>query len=230
MGEVQSQTVPHAVPWMPEETRVNALEKVIDGFRRFRDDAMQTRPEFFEKLARQQTPKVMVIGCCDSRVDPAIITSADPGDLFILRNVANLVPPFEPDGARHGTSAALEFAVDGLKVEHIVVMGHAGCGGIRALLQRDPTQPSTDFIDVWMSQIDGVREQVLHDHAHVDAHEHQHICELESIKVSLKNLATFPWIAERLEQGTLQLHGWDYDIGRAQLMAYDAASDDFKPM
>ncbi|GGB59881.1 carbonic anhydrase [Tistrella bauzanensis] len=209
---------------------MDALNKVIEGFRRFRDDGMRNNPTLFASLAREQTPKVMMIACCDSRVDPALITSADPGDLFILRNVANLVPPFEPDGARHGTSAALEFAVNGLGVQHVVVLGHASCGGIRALVQRDPEQPNNDFIDVWMSQIADVRARILHDHADVDAHEHQHLCELESIKVSLANLATFPWIADRLTAGTIRLHGWYYDIANARILAYDREADAFLPL
>jgi carbonic anhydrase len=185
------------------------MERLIEGYRRFRETAWRQHEDRFATLAeRGQSPRALVIACSDSRVDPQMIFSAAPGELFVVRNVANLVPPYEPDAAYHGTSAAIEFAVRALEVPDIVVMGHAGCGGVAALLREAETGPVGDFIGPWMSMARPARERVLAaggDSLHT-------ACEHETVKLSLANLLTFPWIKERVDAGRLRMHGAYFDI------------------
>jgi len=208
----------------------NTIGKLIEGFLSFRDTYYVQNRELFEALGRRgQAPKVMLIGCADSRVDPLLITRAEPGDLFIVRNVANLVPPYAPDGHYHGTSAALEFAVRALEVAHIIVLGHAQCGGVRALLDRSPVAGSGgDFVAAWMSIAERARERTLS--LAVSDEERRRNCELETVKVSLDNLLTFPWIGERVEARRLTLHGWYFDIADGHLMRLDPATREFAPV
>lgn len=170
----------------------------------------------------------MIIGCSDARVDPAFTFDTEPGDVFMVRNVANIVPPYMPDGDYHGTSAALEFAVRFLEVPHIVVLGHAQCGGIAALLRQGGSGVATDFIEPWMSIVSTARETALaiaHECGHApDAPETHRLCEQEGIRASLANLLTFPWIAQRVEAGQLQIHGWYFDIPSGTLSVLGADS------
>ena len=184
------------------------MDELIDGYRRFRATAWPERRRLFEQLAeRGQRPQLMVIACADSRIDPAMIFDAEPGDIFVVRNVANLVPPYAPNGACHGTSAALEFGVLGLGVSHLVVLGHGQCGGIRALLEGTPA-PLGDFFVPWISTAARAREQVL---ACTPA-DPQLAGEHAAVAVSLENILTFPWIAERVADGRLRLHGAHFDV------------------
>jgi carbonic anhydrase len=181
---------------------------LIEGYRRFRRQQWPERRATFERLAvGGQSPRTMVIACSDSRVDPTMIFSAEPGELFILRNVANLVPPYQPDLAFHATSAALEFAVRVLEVSDLIVMGHAMCGGIRVLLHGAP-DPAGDFLVPWMRIAEPAKRRVLQ-RASADP---QSDCEQESVKLSLENLLTFPWLAERVSAQQLKLTGTIFDI------------------
>ena len=177
-------------------------------------------PEHFQNLAASQSPRVMVIACCDSRVDPALLMGAGPGDIFIVRNIANLVPPFERQGKHHGTSAALEYAVNSLKVEHIVVMGHQNCGGIRALMSRQDTACRNDFIDQWMEIASQACERTRLDAGHLPFAAQCAHCERESVNVSLANMLTFPWIKDAVAKRKLQLHGWYYDMEGATMSTW----------
>ena len=181
---------------------------LIDGYQRFRDDHWARERSRWEQLSKGQSPKVMVIACSDSRVDPTQIFDSSPGEMFVVRNIANLVPPFELDGQRHGVSAALEFAVTQLEVSEIVVMGHGSCGGVHAALTgafvgKKPGEGG--FIAHWVDMLDEARERIVAEHgtgpAAVKA------LELETVRVSLRNLRTFPCIPEREAAGTLTLHG-----------------------
>jgi carbonic anhydrase len=204
----------------------SSINRLIEGFRGFRKNYYAENRELFDSLAREgQSPKVMIIGCADSRVDPLLIVGAQPGEVFVVRNVANLVPPYAPDDRLHGTSAALEFAVLGLGVEHVVVLGHAQCGGVQALLAGpEASQGKYDFITPWMSIAARAREKAMS----IAASGHrQRACEQASVEVSLGNLATFPWIRSRVEAGKLGLHGWYFDLERGALMRYDAAEKTF---
>ena len=152
-----------------------------------------------------------------------------PGDLFVIRNVANLVPPAENQGHYHGTSAALEFGVRNLAVQHIIVLGHAQCGGIHALLEGSVDKQES-FIAGWMDIADAAREQVEREHANASSKVRHRACEQQAILVSLENLMTFSWIRERVEQGKLALHGWYFDIEQGELLGYDAAAGKFETL
>jgi carbonic anhydrase len=199
---------------------------LIDGYHRFRDDGWANQRKRWAELSQGQSPKVMVIACSDSRVDPATVFDTNPGEMFVARNVANLVPPFETDGGRHGVSAALEFAVTQLEVPEIVVLGHGGCGGIAAALTKrfDGCAPGEGgFIAHWIDLLDDARDHVLAHHG-PDATD---VLEREGIKVSLANLRTFPCIREREAAGTLTLHGALFAIDDGVLHVLDEASGVF---
>ncbi|HTZ71011.1 MAG TPA: carbonic anhydrase [Acetobacteraceae bacterium] len=190
-----------------------SLEALLAGYRRFRAGTWPERRALCEELAAEgQRPLAAVIACADSRLDPAAIFDAAPGALFVVRNVANLVPPYQPDAAYHGTSAALEFAVKGLEVTTVIVMGHAQCGGVRALMDGDAGQLG-DFVLPWMQIAARARTRAC------DAPEPDLLtaCEHETVKVSLENLRTFPWIAERVASGGLGLLGAYYGIATGVL-------------
>lgn len=199
------------------------MDKLIAGYRRFRAGTYQANQKLYEDLAtRGQKPETMIIGCSDARVDPAINFDTGPGDVFMVRNVAAVVPPYNPDGDRHGTSAALEFAVRSLEVPNIAILGHAKCGGIRALVEGEPGEPhKTDFIESWMSVAAPARkvayaraesENKAGDTAHVCR-----LCEMANVRIGIANLRTFPWIAEREAQGRIELHGLYFDITKGDL-------------
>ncbi len=209
---------------------MKTIDDLIAGYRRFRQGYYQTNRERLTALAGGQSPLAAVVGCCDSRVDPAVITDSAPGDLFVIRNVANLVPPCEGQGTWHGTSAALEFAVRGLGIPHIVVLGHARCGGIRALMEAETTADIYQYIGDWMRIAAPARERALDLGAGLSLDEQSHLCELEAIRVSLANLETFPWIRERLTAGTLTLHGWYYDLASGTLLVLDRHNNRFEPV
>ena len=198
---------------MPEFTAL------VEGYHRFRSDAYVRQKARFDALASEgQSPPVMIISCCDSRVDPATVFDTVPGQVFALRNVANLVPPYETGGGLHGVSAAIEFGVLGLAVSHIVVLGHAQCGGITAALKGgDFGQSGQSFIDGWVDIVRAARDDVLA-RSPADA---QRELELAAIKVSMSNLRTFPFIAEQEQAGTLRLHGAYFGIADGVLHVLD---------
>ncbi|MGE5538021.1 MAG: carbonic anhydrase [Gemmatimonas sp.] len=186
-----------------------AIDKLTAGFRVFRAKYFDQRPEIYEDLVKVgQSPGVMVIACSDSRVDPAILLNAEPGELFVVRNVANLVPPYQPDGHYHGTSAALEFAVRDLGVRDVVVLGHSRCGGMEALRRSLTGNPvAREFIGPWVSIV----EPHTCSHEAADAELSRRL-EEAAIRTSLTNLRTFPWVAEAERTGKLALHGWWFDL------------------
>ena len=207
------------------------VEKLLDGYRRFRTGAFQdSKPLIQELVAQGQRPQVAVIACSDSRVEPATLFQTDPGDLFMIRNVANLVPPLEEDGKFHGTSAALEFAVLGLNVKHVIVLGHAHCGGVKAMMNADTDDGKFTFVTHWVSMLAAAHRRVLATMAGADEATRTRVCEQNAVLVSLENLTTFPWVRERVESGELQLHGWYIDIAEAKLSVYDGAQGKFEPV
>lgn len=206
------------------------IQRFIAGFRTFQESYFGGQAAHFEPLKEGQAPKTMIIGCSDSRVDPALLTNCAPGDIFMVRNVANLVPPCEEDGGRHGVSAALEFAVCHLGVEHIIVLGHARCGGIKALMAGTCGCKGGGFITNWMQIAVPARERVLAELADKDADLQQRAAEQASILLSLENLHTFPFIHERIESGKLSLHGWYFDLAEGQLLEYHQESGAFAPI
>ena len=208
------------------------LSKLIEGYRRFRETDWQAERERWSELAEGQSPKVMILACADSRVDPAHIFDARPGEIFVARNIAALAPPYETSSGFHGVSAALEFAVTQLEVGEILVMGHGLCGGCAAALtgQFDDTEPGEGhFIADWVRMLAGARDGVRARHAELDRAAFRDM-EREAVKVSLANLRTFPWIAERERAGSLRLHGAHFSISEGLLYVLDEAKDEFRPV
>jgi carbonic anhydrase len=200
-------------------------EPLLQGYRSFMDNRYSR--ERFRELAAGQSPIALVIACCDSRSAPEVIFDSGPGELFVLRNVANLVPPFQPDSGQHGTSAAIEFAVQQLKIANIVVMGHGRCGGIRAALATDSVPLAQgDFIGKWMGMITEVSEQVA-GYTFLTQTERETALERLSVRNSIKNLRTFPYIQSREAEGKLTLHGAWFDVSTAELWLMDPEAGDF---
>jgi carbonic anhydrase len=208
---------------------VSFPERLLAGYRTFATQRLPTEQSRYRELSeRGQSPEVMVIGCCDSRVSPEVIFDAEPGELFVVRNVANIVPPYAPDGQAHGVSAALEFGVQVLRVKHIVVLGHAQCGGIRALAQEDaaPLSPG-DFIGRWMALLTPTLEATPRQ---AGEQEQDFITRLEkaAVRRSLDNLMTFPCISILAGRGSLKLHGAYFGVAKGSLAVLDSASGEFK--
>jgi carbonic anhydrase len=208
------------------------LSQLIEGYQRFRDTDWLRERERWSELAEGQSPGVMILSCADSRVDPATIFDARPGEIFVARNIAGLAPPYETTSGFHGVSAALEFAVTQLKVGEILVMGHGLCGGCAAALtgQFDDTEPGEGhFIADWVGMLRGARDTVRSRHDELDRDAFLDM-EREAVKVSLANLRTFPWIAERENAGELKLHGAHFSIAEGRLYMLDEAEGHFHPV
>ncbi|NBC21698.1 MAG: carbonic anhydrase [Alphaproteobacteria bacterium] len=208
-----------------------ALVELLAGYRRFRERSWAVEKHFYQELDSGQHPGVMVIGCADSRVDPAKIFDLVPGQAFVLRNVANLVPPYEEGGGLHGVSAALEFAVRALNVSYILVMGHQGCGGIRAALDTPPgSEPSGEFIAPWVEIIGAIRDRVMQENPGASREELSARLEFEAIRGSLDNLMTFPFVREAVEADRLALRGGLFTIATGQLHWCDPQDGRFTPI
>lgn len=206
----------------------NFPQKLLDGFASFtRHGYQDERHRYMNMADNGQTPQNMIIACCDSRSAPETIFDSGPGEMFVVRNVANLVPPFEPDGGQHGTSAAIEFAVQGLKIQNIIVMGHGRCGGIHAALHpaAEPLAQG-DFIGKWMRLLEPVTEQFTDNGLMTDG-ERATMLERISVRNSVKNLRTFPYIAELEKQKKLALHGAWFDIKSGELWIMDPKTGEF---
>lgn len=199
-------------------------KRLLDGYGNFRTGRYAQEADRYKKLGEGlQRPSVMIIACCDSRAAPETIFDAGPGEIFVMRNVANLVPPYAPDGKHHATSAAIEFAVLSLGVSNVVVMGHGRCGGIRAVVDGSDPLSSGDFIGKWMSDVKDVATMVRHDHPEDHAHDLQTAVEHASVEHSLANLRTFPWLRMREHKGDVGIHGAWFDIALGELHVYDEA-------
>ena len=200
----------------------SGVDKLMQGYRHYRDEKYEfKRPLIEDLVSRGQHPEVAVVACSDSRVDPAILFQADPGDLFMVRNVANLVPPMEEEGTYHGTSAALEFAVLGLGVKHIIVLGHAHCGGIKLMMEPEPYDSAFKYVPAWVSMLNAAHRRVQATMSNASGEARTRACEQNAVLVSLENLTTFPWVQDRIAAGDLTLHGWYVDIAAPELSAYD---------
>ncbi len=200
------------------------------GYRQFRAIRFAEEAGRYRSLSGGQQPTTMIIGCADSRVDPATIFSAGPGELFVVRNVAALVPPCEDGGGYHGTSAALEFAVEGLKVSNIVVMGHGLCGGVAASLTAASGDAVGRFIGPWVGLLQKVRDDMLGADAHLSGDARQRALEHLAVKQSLQNLRGFPFVQREEKRGALRLHGAWFSIAEGQLEWLDEATGEFAPV
>mgnify|MGYP003344968467 FL=1 len=211
-----------------------ALERLLKGFADFRLGYYREHLDLFEKLATEgQSPKILIIGCADARVDPGILTQTRPGDIFTVRNIAAMVPPAQipPDQAQHGTSAAIEFAVRGLEVEHVVILGHALCGGIAALVDGESSAYAHyDYVSTWTAVARTVRDVAVHDLAGRPREQIVRAVEQAAVVNSVANLMTFPWLAERVSAGKLVLHAWWFNLTEGQLYAFNADNATFEPV
>jgi carbonic anhydrase len=210
---------------------VAEIEKFLAGFERFQEKYFAGDDSIYLRLRQGQSPKALVISCCDSRADPGMLMGAGPGDIFVVRNVANLVPPYRNGAEMPGIRADIEFAVKGLNVEQIIILGHSGCGGIRALMDGEGvTAHNFEFIGTWVSIAAEARERVMRELAGESDAVQSRACEQAAIALSLENLMSFPWIRERVESGATALHGWYFNIDAGELLVYSAASGRFEPL
>jgi carbonic anhydrase len=195
-------------------------EHLWTGYRNFMNGRYLTESGRYRELAREgQAPETMIVACCDSRSAPEAIFDAGPGELFVLRNVGNLVPPYAPDGDYHGTSAAVEFAVQALNVKHVVVLGHAQCGAIQAFANGAAPLSEGDFISKWVTLIRPAAERLGPRH---DSDDYLGQLERAAVGQSLQNLMTFPYVAERVSAGQLTLHGAYFGVATGVLLVRDA--------
>jgi len=205
------------------------IKSLIDGYHLFRAKYFNKNNKEYVRLVKYgQKPKILVIACSDSRVDPAILMNCEPGDLFVIRNVANLIPPYEIDGGYHGTSAALEFGICKLDIKNIVVLGHTQCGGIMNIFEtKKQLTAKQNFINKWMELVSIAYEEVINNYSHMSREEQIDQCGRYSMKKSLDNLLTFSWIAERVNSGSLKIHLWNFDLKNGLLEIYNKERNEF---
>lgn len=197
----------------------NSFKKLLSGYHEFRTKYAHGDQSIMQSLSHYgQKPHIMVVACCDSRVDPALILQCDPGDLFVVRNVANIIPPYEKDDAHHGTSAALEFGIRVLNVKHLILLGHSQCGGILSLL--DNNNSKNDFISNWVSLIK------IQDFNQYDSDDYAKL----ALKQSYQHCLTFPWIEEKVKQKQLSIHLWYFDIKGGQIFTYLETKNEYLPL
>lgn len=207
----------------------SVIRSLVQGYQRFYDKHYKALNSFKPLVEQGQHPKTLVIACCDSRVDPAILTDCLPGELFVVRNVANLVPPYKSDALHHGTSAALEYGVLTLEVTDIIVLGHSLCGGIHSLMTQNESLKDSDFIHKWINIAQPAKEQVLLEHSNEPLTRQSAYCEKASLLNSLKNLNSFPWIRARIKQKKLSTHAWYFRLDTGTLECYASLAKQFVP-
>lgn len=208
------------------------INNLINGYKIFHKKYFQDHSTLFnEFLMYGQQPKILFIACCDSRVDPAIVTNSKPGEIFVVRNIANLVPPYQEDGGYHGISAALEFAVQVIAVHHIVIFGHSQCGGIASLFNNEnSTTNKKSFIQTWMEIAQPAYKKIEKDYSHVSDQEKITRCEQESLCNSLKNLETFPWINEKIKNNKISTHAWYFDLATGIIKTFSKDKNVFEKL
>jgi len=197
-----------------------SIDQLISGYKLFRQVYYLERPEFYKDLVKNgQSPETMIIACSDSRVSPSIMSKTDPGEIFMVRNVANLIPPYDKDSIHHGTNACIEFAVRDLEVRNIIVLGHSHCGGIKRLCDRSENEVKREFIDSWMS----IAQRALD--TNLEGDDKYRYVERRAIEISLENLLTFPWLKKKCEDGDLELHGCLFDLESGKLFTRGVDND-----
>jgi carbonic anhydrase len=220
----------HVKSYKKRRLPLNSIENLKTGFKNFRNDAFEGKSELWENFVENgQDPKIAIVACSDSRVDPAIMMNTDAGEIFVIRNVANLVPPYDENEGYHGTSAALEYAVQHLRVEHIIVLGHAYCGGINSLF--GPRKVGVEghfFIPPWMSIAEPAYRRVRATMPDASEAEQARACEKGAVMVSLENLMTFACVRKKVYKSELRLHGWYVDIKAGTLSCYNPNSNQFE--
>ncbi len=201
------------------------MKNLIEGLHRFQAGYFESHRELFEQLSHGQHPRILFITCSDSRIDPNLITQADVGELFVIRNAGNIIPPF---GATNGgEGAAVEYAIAALDIEQIIVCGHSHCGAMKGLLKMSKLAEKMPLVYEWLKQAEATRRLIMENYNHVDGEELLQITVAENVLTQLENLATYPVIRSRLHQGRLSLHGWIYSIESGDVLSYDPAIHDF---
>lgn len=206
------------------------MERLYRGIHKFQSSHFKKEEDFFHRLSKSQTPEVLFITCADSRVDPNLVTQSRPGELFILRNVGNIIPPHDSIKDKNSVAAALEFAVLSLNVADIIVCGHSNCGAMKALFQNEHEFKDMPHLREWVSVARPVKVHMEKYYADVSQETRERITEKENILEQLRNIGTYPFIADRLKKGTLYLHGWYYDIGTGEMHSYNPDTDKFEKL
>ncbi|MFV0284605.1 MAG: carbonic anhydrase [Castellaniella sp.] len=207
------------------------IQHLLGGFDRFRRRYYQENPALYRDLCEGQHPGTLVITCCDSRVDPALMLGCEPGELFVVRNVANLVPPYGQGWRHQSVLAAIQFAVGQIEVGRIIVLGHSQCGGIRALMTQPTARPDeAGGVSGWMSVVEPARREVMARMPAAPLESRCRACEKAALRISLRNLESYACVRERRTQGALSLHGWHFEMARGELEAYSPQMDAFLPL
>ncbi|MDP1758457.1 MAG: carbonic anhydrase [Thermodesulfovibrionales bacterium] len=204
------------------------MKKLYKGIHKFQESYFKKEEEFFKRLSKEQEPEVLFITCADSRVDPNLVTQSKPGELFIVRNVGNIIPPYDAIKDKNSVAAAIEFAVLSLKVKDIIVCGHSNCGAMEALYKDERELTNMPHLKDWLKLADPVRDIVLKNYPETSAEIRQRITEEENVLCQLHNIQTYPFVQEALNAGALHLHGWYYNIETGKIYAYDTDADMFK--
>ncbi len=206
------------------------MERLYSGIHKFQSSHFKEEQEFFRRLSQSQSPEVLFITCADSRIDPNLFTQSRPGELLIIRNVGNIIPPYDSIKDKNSVAAALEFAVLALKVADIIVCGHSNCGAMKVLFKSRSETQTMPHLREWVDIARPVRNHVEKFYADASPDLRERITEQENILEQLRNLETYPFVLDALEQGTLHLHGWYYDIGTGEVLAFNPATDKFQKM
>lgn len=204
------------------------MDKLYKGIRRFQESFFKKEEDFFKRLSKSQDPDVLFITCSDSRVDPALVTQSKPGELFIVRNIGNIIPPHDALKDKNSAAAAIEFAVLALKVSDVIVCGHSNCGAMQALYKKNNEMDKMPHLRDWLNLAEHVKDAVLKSFPDSPQEALQEITEKENVLAQIENLETYPFIAQALNEGTLYLHGWYYEIGAGQMYAYIPNTDRFE--
>ena len=204
------------------------IKKMLQGYHSFFNKYYEVDHSIFKDLKYKQSPKILVLSCCDSRVDPAILTTASPGEMFVIRNIANIVPPYEPTwDSKHGVSAAIEFAVTCLDIEDIIILGHSDCGGIKAMVDNTmEARGNNSFILPWINIIKEAKANIPHDMENSNKY---CFCEQEAIKISINNLHNFPWVEDKVTQKKIEIHGWYFNMHNGLLYILNQETQVFEP-
>ncbi|MFM7324909.1 MAG: carbonic anhydrase [Nodosilinea sp.] len=203
------------------------MEKLLRGLREFQEHYIPSRQDLINQLAQGQNPRVLFIGCSDSRVDPTIITQAEIGDLFVIRNAGNIIPPFEATNG--GEGATIEYAIEALNINQVIVCGHTQCGAMKGLLQLGELEETMPLVYEWLRHTQATRKLVEDHYGHLDKKAKLDVLVAQNVLTQIDNLRTYPSIHSRLHTDTLSIHGWIYNIANAQLLAYDEEVEDFVP-
>jgi carbonic anhydrase len=204
------------------------MEKLLKGIHIFQESYFKKEEDFFRRLSEKQTPEVLFITCSDSRVDPNLVTQSRQGELFIVRNVGNIIPPYDAIKDKNSVAAAIEFAVLGLKVKDIIICGHSNCGAMQTLYKDEQELRNMPHLRDWLKLADPVRDIVLKNYPETSSEIRQRITEEENVLCQMNNIQTYPFVLDALKTGVLHLHGWYFNIGTGSIYYYNASEDVFE--